>query len=164
MSSLNAAVHRRWVVGRAVCCVLRGDSCLSLSRSKLTALTCQSPALVSAQRDLLWKTYSTAKDGKASNNLADNPLYKAVRAHGNFAENVPLAFTFAAIAELNGARPACLSCALGALFVFRVLHVEFGLYGPNAVGNGRPIGFLGTTGTIIGLAAYAGRLTYRFWK
>ena len=107
---------------------------------------------------------SAVKPDSTSNKLANNELYTDVRSHLSFIENVPFAFTVAAIAELNGAHPTYLSCALGGLLFFRVLHAELGLKGDDAMGKGRPIGYFGTIGTIVGLAAYAAGLTRQFWS
>ena len=70
----------------------------------------------------------------------DNPdtLYLDSRAHNNFIENVPLCFTLAAIAELNGANRKILNYAMATLFVLRLIHVELGLRGKDTVGFGRP--------------------------
>lgn len=93
----------------------------------------------------------------------NNKLYKATRCHKNFAENVPLAFVLAAVSELNGGNRKVLSTALSALFVFRVLHSEAGILGAEGVGPGRPIGYFGTLGTMLGLAGYAAFLVKDYW-
>jgi uncharacterized protein len=96
--------------------------------------------------------------------LKGNALYKATRCHQNFAENVPLAFVLAAVAELNGGNRKILSGALSALFVLRILHSEAGiLSGKEGMGNGRPIGYFGTLGTMLGLAGYAAFLVKSYW-
>jgi len=92
-----------------------------------------------------------------------NPLVIATRCHENFAENVPLAFLLAAVAELNGANRKVLTGALGALLTLRVLHAEFGLRGPDAMSAGRPIGYFGTLGVLGGLAGYAAFLVKGYW-
>ncbi|EPS39569.1 hypothetical protein H072_6665 [Dactylellina haptotyla CBS 200.50] len=102
------------------------------------------------------------KEGKSSQ---ENPekLTIAVRAHGNFAEYVPLAITATALAELNGADPKILIGALGALFALRVGHVELGVRGQAALGPGRIIGFLGTVGYLIGMSGYVAWLNRGYW-
>ena len=72
-----------------------------------------------------------------SNDNVD-PLFLECRAHENFIESVPLCFTLAAIAELNGANRKVLNYAMATLFVLRILHVELGLKGKDTVGLGRP--------------------------
>ena len=72
-----------------------------------------------------------------SNDKPDSLLLES-RAHDNFIENVPLCFTLAAIAELNGANRKILNYAMATLFVLRLVHVEFGLKGKDTVGWGRP--------------------------
>ncbi|KAI4099601.1 MAG: hypothetical protein LQ339_005899 [Xanthoria mediterranea] len=96
---------------------------------------------------------------------ADNPdpLFLESRCHLNFLENVPLAFVFAAIAELNGADRSVLSYAMAALFALRVGHVEIGLRGKGTMANGRPIGMFGTQGFLAGMAAYTAYLVKGYW-
>lgn len=62
----------------------------------------------------------------------------------NFLENVPLAFIFAAVAELNGADRKLLNYAMAALLALRISHAELGLRGKGAIGLGRPVGYYGT--------------------
>lgn len=81
----------------------------------------------------------------------------------NFAENVPLALGLASIVELNGGSRKALTAALSALFVFRVLHAEFGIMARNYMGPGRPAGHFGTQGVIAGLAGYAAWLVKGYW-
>lgn len=75
---------------------------------------------------------------ESTSNDKPDPLLLDSRAHSNFVENVPLCFTLAAIAELNGANRKALNYALAALFVLRIIHVELGLKGKDTVGWGRP--------------------------
>lgn len=65
----------------------------------------------------------------SSNNEQSNPdkLYLAYRAHLNFLENVPIAFVFALVAELNGGNKAVINYGMAALLALRVLHVEIGM-------------------------------------
>ncbi|KAI4206657.1 MAG: hypothetical protein LQ349_009914 [Xanthoria aureola] len=99
------------------------------------------------------------------NHTTDNPdpLFLESRCHLNFLENVPLAFVFAAIAELNGADRSVLSYAMAALFALRVGHVEIGLRGKGTMANGRPIGMFGTQGFLAGMAAYTAYLVKGYW-
>ncbi|KAK6360896.1 hypothetical protein TWF730_007011 [Orbilia blumenaviensis] len=103
-----------------------------------------------------------SKEGKADQSTPD-ALTIATRSHGNFAENVPLALTITALAELNGADHSILAGALGTLFLLRVGHVEFGLRGGSALGPGRIIGFLGTLGYLVGMSGYVAWLTRSYW-
>jgi len=135
-----------------------GDTLLSPSSSAAKT------AADSSSKSSRSKSTSTSTGASSTSpNLADNELYTDVRAHMSFIENVPFAFTIAAIAELNGGHPTYLSAALGGLLFFRILHAELGLKQKDAIGNGRPIGYFGTIGTIVGLAAYAAGLTREFW-
>ena len=102
--------------------------------------------------------------GAANPDSADpDPLYLATRAHANFLENVPLALIFAGVAELNGADRSILNYILGALFVLRVVHVEFGLRGANTDGPGRPLGYLGSQLVLTGLASWSVWLVKGAW-
>lgn len=89
-----------------------------------------------------------------------DPLQLATRAHQNLAENLPLALVLAAIAELNRAKPERLAVALTVLFALRVLHAEFGLGRPDAMGIGRPVGYYGTMAVLGWLAGWSAWLVY----
>ncbi|KAK6498435.1 hypothetical protein TWF481_011027 [Arthrobotrys musiformis] len=101
-------------------------------------------------------------EGKAAQDTPD-PLTIAARSHANFAENVPLALTITALAEINGADRNILVGALGTLLFLRVAHVEFGLRGASALGPGRIIGFLGTLGYLVGMSGYTAWLVRGYW-
>lgn len=90
-------------------------------------------------------------------------LQVSTRAQANFVEYVPLAFVLAATAELNGANRQFLNYAMGALFAFRVAHVEFGLRAEDFGGWGRPVGHFGTQGFLAGLAGYSMYLVKGYW-
>ncbi|CAK4032899.1 Hypothetical predicted protein [Lecanosticta acicola] len=114
-------------------------------------------------------TSSTA-DPKSTDPLATpsaspDLLQAACRAQGNFAENVPFALIFAALAELNGGNKTVLSTALGMLLVARVMHADFGIMNTkkNFAGFGRPVGFLTTAAVMAGLAGYAAVLSRGYW-
>lgn len=92
-----------------------------------------------------------------------NKLFIASRAHQNFVENVPLAIILAAIAELNGGNRKVLTGALSALFALRVAHAELGIRGHEGMGSGRPVGYFGTIGTVLGLAGYTAYLVKGYW-
>jgi uncharacterized membrane protein YecN with MAPEG domain len=94
---------------------------------------------------------------------AANPLKVAGRCHSNFAENIPLALLLATVVEFNGGDRRVLSGSLGALFVLRILHVEFGLRGPNNNSIGRILGSFGTQTFIAGMAGYAAYLVKGYW-
>lgn len=88
------------------------------------------------------------------------------RCHKNFLENVPSAFVFLAIAELNGGNRKALNYAMGILLVLRIAHVELGLKMKGKWGDGgvgRPIGYLGTNAVLLGLSGYATWLVKGFW-
>lgn len=97
----------------------------------------------------------------------EDPLLAAVRAQANFSENVPLALVLAGIAELNGGSKKALTYALATLAVARVLHADFGLLVQGGekpyLGKGRPAGYFGTQGVILGLAGYAAYLVKGYW-
>ena len=81
-------------------------------------------------------------------------LSRAVRAHGNFTEYVPLALILMALIELNGG-PAPLLHGLGlALVIGRLLHA-WGLSGSIGVSFGRVAGSIATWATIVVGALYA---------
>ncbi|MCJ1387294.1 hypothetical protein MMC18_000135 [Xylographa bjoerkii] len=103
---------------------------------------------------------------ESSNDEQSNPdpLHLASRAHQNFIENVPLAFIFALVAELNGGNKKALNYGMAALLALRILHVELGLYGENTVGLGRPVGYYGTQAWLAGMAAYGSYLVKAYWE
>ncbi|KAI1854581.1 hypothetical protein JX266_000699 [Neoarthrinium moseri] len=105
---------------------------------------------------------NSAKVADASSQKT-NKLYLSSRAHANFTENVPLAFALATVAELNGGNRKILTSALSALLAFRILHTELGIVKPEGMGLGRPIGYFGTIGTMLGLAGYAAFLVRGYW-
>jgi len=75
---------------------------------------------------------------------AEKHLHIAVRAQGNFAENVPLSLILIALSEINGAPTWVIHSGLALLFTARVAHVELGLKGKHAFQGGRLFGFLTT--------------------
>ncbi|TPX12670.1 uncharacterized protein E0L32_000847 [Thyridium curvatum] len=105
---------------------------------------------------------SSGAAGAAADPSSD-ALYVACRAHSNYVEGVPLALLLAALAELNGANRRALTAALSALFVFRVLHSEAGMFLKGAMGGGRPLGYFGGLGVTAGLAGYAAYLVKGYW-
>jgi uncharacterized membrane protein YecN with MAPEG domain len=89
-----------------------------------------------------------------------------VRCQGNFLENVPLAFIFLVIAELNGGNRKILHYSMATLLALRIAHAELGLrlqgeFGDNGIG--RPIGYFGTASLVMGLAGYASYLCLGYW-
>lgn len=110
---------------------------------------------------------SQAKDRSPDSSAPENdPLEMTVRSHSNFLENVPLAFIFLTVCELNGGNRKALSYVMALLFGLRVMHADVGLmlkgeFGSNGVG--RPIGFLGSHAVLGGLAGYAGWLVKGYW-
>ena len=103
----------------------------------------------------------TSKATAASHEV--DPLEVAIRSHGNYLENVPLALLTAAVVELNGGNRKILSGGLAALLFFRILHVEFGLRGAGARARGRLIGHVGTAGFLGAMSAYAAYLVKGYW-
>ncbi|KAF2278318.1 uncharacterized protein EI97DRAFT_373729 [Westerdykella ornata] len=92
-----------------------------------------------------------------------DPLYVAIRSQGNFAENVPMAFIVALLAELNGADRRVINYGLGALLAARIVHVEFGLRKEQGGGIGRRIGHLGSQAIIAGFVGYTAYLVKDYW-
>jgi hypothetical protein len=56
-----------------------------------------------------------------------------------------------------------LSGGLAALLLFRIIHVELGLRGDNAMAPGRLTGHAGTLGFLAGMSAYAVYLVKGYW-
>ncbi|KAI9703725.1 MAG: hypothetical protein M1836_007495 [Candelina mexicana] len=108
------------------------------------------------------KISSSPSSSSSSPNSTD-PLYIATRSHANFVENVPLAFLFTAVAELNGGNRKWINYAMAGLLMFRVAHVELGLTRENALGGGRPISYYGTQAFLGGMAAYGTWLCRGYW-
>ncbi len=81
----------------------------------------------------------------------DRTLAKAIRAHGNFAEIVPLALLLMLLAELAGASAALLHSAGSLLIAGRAVHA-FGLSRHSGYSVGR---FLGTILTLASMVTYA---------
>jgi len=107
-------------------------------------------------------TYIETSTGKGSEDGPD-PLSVAVRAHGNYAENVPFALILAAIAETNGGDTRFIAGALGAFLTFRIAHVELGLRQAKAIGQGRLAGYIGTLTYLVGMSAYSVYLCKGYW-
>jgi uncharacterized membrane protein YecN with MAPEG domain len=112
---------------------------------------------------------SIAQSSPPSNNkeAASDPLLVATRCQANFIENVPLALLLAGLVEANGGSRKALTVALSMLCVARVLHVEKGLLVEDSkhphTGIGRPVGFFGTVGVVVGLAGYGAWLGKAVW-
>jgi uncharacterized membrane protein YecN with MAPEG domain len=78
-------------------------------------------------------------------------LQKAIRAHGNAVETIPVFLILMAVYEANGGRAQMLHIA-GALFLLsRVLHAG-GLLSSSGASRGRAAGIVGTIGAILFLA------------
>ncbi|MCJ1327143.1 hypothetical protein MMC10_003810 [Thelotrema lepadinum] len=106
---------------------------------------------------------NTASTSSGKDETAD-PLSLAFRAHGNFAENVPLTLVLAAVVELNGGDRRILNGALAGLMAFRIAHVELGMRAKeDGAGLGRLIGHAGTQSIMVGLAGYAAWLIRGYW-
>lgn len=78
-------------------------------------------------------------------------------------DNVPLAFILLITAELNGGSRKALMYMMSALFIFRLGHVECGLYGPDNASLGRPLGYFGTNGVLARLTGYTAWLVRGYW-
>eukprot|EP01132_Coremiostelium_polycephalum_P004153 gene4153-5194_t len=78
-----------------------------------------------------------------------NKLYGAIRAHGNFFENVPLILILTMIAEMHGASSVFLKTLLGLFTLGRISHVEFGITNPTFMGWGRKFGTISTYLTLL---------------
>ncbi|KAI5810538.1 MAPEG family-domain-containing protein [Pyronema omphalodes] len=114
---------------------------------------------VVAQRQKTGITLGT----NASANTETDPLHKAIRAHANYLENVPMAMMLSLVAEINGGSRRCLAWAGATLFALRVANVEFGLRAKDSKGLGRLIGYFGTNAWLAGMAGYCVLLTRDYW-
>lgn len=86
--------------------------------------------------------------------LGDNgnpALLARIRAHGNFAENTPLALLGLAALAWLGAAPWVLHLFGAAFFIGRILHV-IGMEGPHSAGKSRTYGIVLTLLTYVGQA------------
>lgn len=81
----------------------------------------------------------------------DQGLERAIRAHGNLAENAPIVLLLMLICELNGGAVALLHVAGAAFIIARVLHAQ-GLTATAGLSKGRFYGVLVTWIVIIALA------------
>lgn len=105
------------------------------------------------------------KVGDKNNSAEDKlELVKAVRAHGNFTESVPLAFGFIFLAELNGAPTALVHAGYLTLFALRVLHANFGIFSPAAKEWGRPVGSIGTVAITLVAGLYNVRIFFSLFS
>jgi uncharacterized membrane protein YecN with MAPEG domain len=76
---------------------------------------------------------------------------------------MPLALFLGAVVEMNGGNRKVLTGSYAALLLFRILHAEFGIKGPNSTSIGRVIGAAGTLGFITGMSCYAAYLVKGYW-
>jgi uncharacterized protein len=87
--------------------------------------------------------------GHVSLGDGNNPaLAQAIRAHGNFAEYVPLALILIGLAEAQGAAGMFLHVLGGGLLAGRLLHA-WGMSQPKAVNHARRFGIVLTWLTIL---------------
>ncbi|KAH9246261.1 hypothetical protein BASA81_016216 [Batrachochytrium salamandrivorans] len=70
-------------------------------------------------------------------------LTQAIRAHGNFIENVPLMLVLVGLAEMNGLEKIYVHSILGLFMLGRVMHVHGMTSHFNSLGLGRINGFFG---------------------
>ncbi|KAL1920066.1 uncharacterized protein VTP21DRAFT_1212 [Calcarisporiella thermophila] len=114
-------------------------------------------------------TSAAEEEKKNSQSAGGNPIYRisprnplldrfgvmerAIRAHANFIENVPLALFSIYLYEINGAPTSHIHGLLGTLLAARILHAEFGLMlKQNSLGFGRIFGYFGTIGVYLASA------------
>lgn len=81
----------------------------------------------------------------------NSELEQAVRAHGNFAEYVPLALILLYACLGLGTHPIVIYVACALLLVGRLLHAS-GLISSRGITKGRTIGFSATAIAILGLS------------
>lgn len=88
--------------------------------------------------------------GHVSLGDGNNPdLAQAIRAHGNFAEYVPLALILLGLAEAQGAAASLVLHVIGgSLLLGRLLHA-WGMSQPKAVNNARKFGIIFTWAVIL---------------
>jgi uncharacterized membrane protein YecN with MAPEG domain len=92
--------------------------------------------------------------GHVSLGDGDNPqLAQAIRAHGNFAEYVPLALILMGLSESQGAAAGLLHVLGGGLLLGRIAHA-WGISQPNAVHNARKLGIVLTWASIVAASVY----------
>jgi uncharacterized membrane protein YecN with MAPEG domain len=97
---------------------------------------------------LRWKLRLGLGDG------GDRTMLRAVRAHGNAAEYVPIALLLLLAAELNHANPLLLHACGAAFVASRVLHAV-GLTRSGGPSWPRTVGTVGTMSVVIVLAVSA---------
>jgi uncharacterized protein len=118
--------------------------------------------LILAQMVLLWATVLVRRRVRQSLGEAGDPaLTRAVRRHGNFAENAAIFVVSLALVEMLGA-PRWFVAGLAALFVIgRVVHA-IGLSQTNTVNPWRVAGVIATVaaGLILGLRLVTLGLTW----
>jgi uncharacterized membrane protein YecN with MAPEG domain len=73
----------------------------------------------------------------------EKPLSRAIRAHGNAAEYVPITLLLLLVCELNGGSALLLHACGGGLLVSRLLHAA-GIMGGRIMPWGRLLGISGT--------------------
>ena len=120
-------------------------------------MSLQITALYAALNGLLlivlsWMVVSNRRASNTGRGAGDNPvLERAIRAHGNFTEYVPLGLLLLAIAELNGLPGIYIHGFGAALFIARVFHA-WGLSRRDGRTFGRFWGTLVTWLVILGLS------------
>ncbi|KAJ1342345.1 hypothetical protein BSLG_003104 [Batrachochytrium salamandrivorans] len=91
-------------------------------------------------------------------------LTQAIRAHGNFIENVPLMLVLVGLAEMNGLEKIYVHSILGLFMLGRVMHVHGMTSHFNSLGLGRINGFFGTVALFMAGAACNMWLLYKKMK
>jgi len=103
---------------------------------------------------LMMRAGQVRLSGKVSLGDGGNQTLMArIRAHGNYAENTPLALIGLFALALLQAAPIALHIFGGGFLLGRVLHAA-GMSAPNSEGKGRAIGMLLTLVSFIGTAIY----------
>jgi len=101
-------------------------------------------------------TSQALKEAIKSGNIDDKeiakkylPIMQAVRAHGNFLEQIVPNVILLALLEYNGFNPTYLHGLYIALTISRVLHTEFGIRAPDTLGFGRALGTVASIGVTV---------------
>jgi uncharacterized membrane protein YecN with MAPEG domain len=108
----------------------------------ITAFYAALLALIQVGLTLNVVRYRRTQKISLSTESSDGELLKAVRAHGNFIEIVPMGLLMIVLAEFQGA-PGWSIHSLGMLLLIgRVLHAHAILLCPNSYGVTRPVGMV----------------------
>jgi uncharacterized membrane protein YecN with MAPEG domain len=93
----------------------------------------------------LWVMFQRSRHKVRFGDAGEKDMIKAIRAHGNAAEYIPIALLLLTACELNGGAALLLHGAGAGLFASRLTHA-WGII----KGRGTPLGrFTGITGTVL---------------